>query len=1022
MATLPNYAELHCISNYSFLRGASHPDELIQRASRLGYQAIAITDECSLAGIVKAQQAAKKHSIKLIIGSEFQLGKNLRLVLLAKNNSGYQQLCRLITHCRCSSAKGEYKLSRKDLYQAQLKDCIVLWLFDDNSLVLDAILLRSIFHHQLYLSLHASFSGKDKKIQLLARQLSESLQIPICASGNVHMHLRTRKPLLDVLTAIRFNTSISELGYKRSANSEYYLRSLSQLEQIHTQDALQQSADIAACCEFSLDQLEYHYPLPKMAPNTSAITFLRMLVMAGLKLRWPQGTSVKIHSDIDKELRLIQEMGYEAYFLTVYDIVCFARSRGILCQGRGSAANSVVCYCLQITNVNPDNINLLFERFISKERNEPPDIDIDFEHERREEVIQYIYKKYGRKHAALAAAVITYRPRSAIRDVGKALNFPSDAINRFAKSIHSWDKEVISDEQTRHIGFKAEHPQVKRLLNLVDQIMHFPRHLSQHVGGFLISEQDLSSLVPIENAAMPERTIIQWDKEDLETLGFLKIDILSLGMLSMIRKALDYSNQMQDANVNLNEIPTNDPAVYKMISKADTIGVFQIESRAQMSMLPRLQPRNYYDLVIQIAIVRPGPIQGEMVHPYLKRRQNPEQVQYPNADLEKVLKRTLGIPIFQEQVMQLAISAAGFTAGEADQLRRSMAASKSDDLDQFKDKLLNGMKQRGYSIEFADQLYRQIKGFGEYGFPESHAASFALLSYISAWLKHYHHTAFTCALLNSQPMGFYAPAQLIYDAKRHGVTVLPVDINRSQHDSYIPQQNHLQLGFKTIKGLSRSLIQRIIQAREKHAFNTLEDLAYRADCSQADLKRLVTAGTVASLAGHQHRAYWQSLGIDQGMPLFKVARFNEASALLSAPTAEQNTLRDYQQFGFSLDSHPMSFLRPELDQQQVHSSSELSGLTNNSIIKVAVLVIGRQQPKTASGVVFISLEDEAGSINVIVWPSFAQAQRKALLKANVLLVSGTLQKESGILHVIAGRLEDYSQHLDRLALKKREFD
>lgn len=1020
----PKYAELHCVSNYTFLRGASYPEELVQHAAELGYEAIAITDECSLAGIVKAHVEAKSHAIKLIIGSEFYIEDNLHLILLAKNINGYAELCRFITTTRRNSQKGAYCATRKILYASELKNCFALWFFNDRSNPLDGIFLKNIFHDHLWIGTCLSFSGQDKKILRLIEHISHYFSIPACACGNVHMHIQSRKPLQDVISAIRLNTTVAELGFKRLSNSESYLRPISALDKIYPEKLLRGTITIADACNFSLDQIRYQYPTESIPKQYTPIKWLSRLAHQGMQSRWPEGASTKIRTDISKELALIKEMQYEAYFLTVYDIVCFARSQGILCQGRGSAANSVVCYCLGITNVNPSNMDLLFERFISKERNEPPDIDVDFEHERREEVIQYIYKKYGRERAALAAAVTTYRPRSAIRDVGKALGLPTDQIDRFAKSIRWWDHKKITSKYLQELGLPTNNLHLKQFLYFVNLIIHFPRHLSQHVGGFVISQNDLSQLVPIENAAMPERTIIQWDKEDLEALGLLKIDVLSLGMLTAIRKALANISEYSDHALTITDIPTDDQKVYSAISKADTIGVFQIESRAQMSMLPRLRPQNYYDLVIQIAIVRPGPIQGEMVHPYLTRRKNPDKVTYPNKRVEKVLSRTLGVPIFQEQVMQLAIVAAGFTPGEADQLRRSMAAwNRKGGLDKFERKLLDGMCTRGYSKEFARKVFNQIKGFGEYGFPESHSASFALLAYTSAWLKYYHHAAFTCALLNSQPMGFYAPAQLIQDAKKHGVKVLAVDVLYSEYDCKIsnPLEQEIRLGFRMIKGFKENTAHKIFIARRQDQLKNIQDLASRAALSTLELERLSAADALKSLTGHRHRAYWESMGIEQAMPLFPTPTFSEGVAMLTKPSATQEVIQDYKINGFTLGPHPVSFLRERLTEKQIRTANSLHAVPNNMIAKTAGLVIGRQRPGTASGVIFVTLEDETGHVNVIVWPGLVETQRKTLLKAKFLFVSGTVQHESNVLHLIAGRLKDYSHWLEPLQIKSRDF-
>ncbi|UCB54886.1 MAG: error-prone DNA polymerase, partial [Thiotrichales bacterium] len=845
--SLPSYAELHCISNYSFLRGASFPEELIERAARLRYRALAITDECSLTGIVRAHIAAKEHKLHLIIGSEFTLQDGTRFVLLATDRASYGRLSRLITVARRKAEKGRYCLTRQIVEQYQPEGCLALWLPDftgtSPGVMNDEPLqwLVQCFPGHCWITAELLLTGDDRQRLQLLQAVGEKHDVPLCASGDVHMHHYSRRALQDTLTAIRLGKPLAQLGYALFPNGERCLRSRRRLQKIYPCELLEETVCIAERCRFSLDELRYEYPGELVPEGHTPQSWLRELTIQGMDQRWPQGVPDKVKKAVEHELALVDEMAYAPYFLTVHDIVQYAREQGILCQGRGSAANSAICYSLGITEVDPDRMQLLFERFISKERNEPPDIDVDFEHERREEVIQYIYRKYGRERAALAATVITYRPRSAVRDVGKAIGLSLDQVDRLAKSIYWWHSLEAIQSQLTENGFSLKNPLIKRLVLLVTQILGFPRHLSQHVGGFVISEGRLSHLVPVENATMPERTVIQWEKDDLEALGLLKIDILALGMLSAIRKALGYISRYTGQNITLADIPPEDPAVYRMIQQADTIGVFQIESRAQMSMLPRLKPRNYYDLVIEVAIIRPGPIQGDMVHPYLRRRNGEEAITYPNGAVKDVLSRTLGVPIFQEQVMQLAMVAAGFSAGEADSLRRSMASWKrKGGLDQFEEKLLEGMKARGYSEQFAQQIFNQIKGFGEYGFPESHSASFALLAYASSWLKCYHHAAFTCALLNSQPMGFYAPAQLIADARKHGVTLLPVDVCISGHDSTLEvsddknaaekagEEPSLRLGLGMIKGLSSAGIGNIVNARNRQPFTGIQDLATRA--------------------------------------------------------------------------------------------------------------------------------------------------------------------------------------------------
>ncbi|MEX1237829.1 MAG: error-prone DNA polymerase, partial [Pseudomonadales bacterium] len=825
MSLSPRYAELHCITNYSFLRGASHPHELVSQAAVLGYSAIAITDECSMAGVVKAYMAAGDCGIKLIIGSEFQLDDGVHLVLLATNRVSYGQICNLITVGRRRTEKGEYRLSMQDLTYG-FDQCLAIWLPKvANATVRDTSAigckLKQWFRERLWLGVEIFPDGHDIACYEQAFELSKQLGIPMTATGDVHMHHPDRKPLQDVVSAVRMGQSVRLAGKLLYANREKYLRPLSVLARLYPPALLEESARIADLCRFSLSELRYEYPQELVPPHLSPSQYLRQLVEAGVKKRWPEGESCETRALIEKELGLIAGLGYEFYFLTVFDIVQFAKSEGILCQGRGSAANSAVCFCLEITEVDPVKISLLFERFISKERNEPPDIDVDFEHERREEVIQYIYKKYGRHRAAIAATVITYRPKSAVRDVGKALGMDSQLIDHLARSLSWWDKREELLARFEEAGINPRNPVIARFITLVQQILGFPRHLSQHVGGFVISSGPLSYLVPLENAAMKDRTIIQWDKDDLESLGLLKVDVLALGMLTAIRKSLALVNAYRNTDLSLSSIPPEDAETYQMLQKGDSIGVFQVESRAQISMLPRLKPKNFYDLVIEVAIVRPGPIQGNMVHPYLKRRNGEETVTYANDAVRSVLERTLGVPIFQEQVIKLAVVAAGFTPGEADQLRRAMAAWKRrGGLEGFQQKLIDGMLVRGHEREFAERIFEQIKGFGDYGFPESHSASFALLVYFSAWLKRHEPAAFYCGLLNSQPMGFYSPSQLVQDARRHRIEVRPVDVFQSEWESTLEvardagaSQPSIRLGFNRIKGLKFDTALRIIHAR-----------------------------------------------------------------------------------------------------------------------------------------------------------------------------------------------------------------
>jgi len=1038
---LPLYAELHCISNYSFLRGASFPEELVERAACLRYRALAITDECSLAGVVRAHIAAKEHNLHLIIGSEFTLQDASRFVLLATDRASYGRLSHVITVARRQARKGEYYLTRQILERHHPKGCLALWLpnfsdTDHEHTINDQALrwLAQCFPQHCWIAVELLLTGDDQKRLHILQALGEKHRVPLCASGDVHMHHRPRRALQDTLTAIRLGKPLAQLGYELFPNGERYLRSRQRLQKIYPQALLEETLRIAECCQFSLDELRYEYPKELVPNNHTAKTWLRVLTEQGMQRRWPQGTPDKVKKAVEHELALVDEMAYAPYFLTVYDIVQYARTQGILCQGRGSAANSAICYCLGITEVDPDRMQLLFERFISKERNEPPDIDVDFEHERREEVIQYIYQKYGRERAALAATVITYRPRSAVRDVGKAIGMSLDQVDRLAKSIHWWHHVETIEQQLQENGFSLQNPLIERLVILVQQILGFPRHLSQHVGGFVINQGKLSHLVPVQNAAMPERTVIQWEKDDLEALGLLKIDILALGMLSAIRKALTYVSRYSKQTVTLADIPAEDPAVYQMIQQADTVGVFQIESRAQMSMLPRLKPRSFYDLVIEIAIIRPGPIQGDMVHPYLRRRSGEEVITYPSDAVKDVLSRTLGVPIFQEQVMQLAMVAAGFSAGEADQLRRSMAAWKrKGGLDQFEGKLLEGMKARGYSEQFAQQIFNQIKGFGEYGFPESHSASFALLAYASSWLKCYHHAAFTCALLNSQPMGFYAPAQLVADARKHGVHVLPVDVCISAHDSTLEftgdngsseitsKKQSLRLGLRIIKGLSSTGIDNIICARKQRPFANVQDMATRAKLNKKDMECLAAANALKSLTGDRHRAYWQIAGIENNIPIFETPQFLEGDVMLSIPSEGQNITADYATTGLTLGRHPLALLRDRLSRRRIRKAEELWELNNDTKVTTAGLVICRQRPGSANNVVFVTLEDETGQTNVVVWPQLAERQARELLNAHLLCVQGSIQQEDGVLHLIAFRLQDLSTWLGDLSVHSRDF-
>ncbi|NNF51942.1 MAG: error-prone DNA polymerase [Gammaproteobacteria bacterium] len=1023
----PPYAELHCLSNFTFLRGASHPEELVTRAAELGYSALAITDECSVAGVVRAHVAAKALPLRLIIGSELRLADGPRLVVLASNRDAYGQLCALITRGRRAAPKGDYLLTRADFAQG-LPGCLFIYLPDDDpeEASRHGRWLSESFPGSAWLGVELLAEGDDVRRLAAATDLSCASRLPMVACGDVHMHARGRRALQDTLTAIRANTTVAAAGLRLYPSGERHLRPPTKLARIYPPALLEESLRIAARCTFSLEELRYEYPDELVPAGETPASYLRRLTREGMRKRWPEGVAASVKKQIRHELALISELCYEPYFLTVHDIVRFARGRGILCQGRGSAANSAVCFCLGITEVDPSRMAMLFERFISKERNEPPDIDVDFEHERREEVIQYLYAKYGRERAALTATVICYRGRSAMRDVAKALGLDPPAVERLARSMR-WRRDgSIDDERIRESGFDPASSVIRRLLALVRTLMGFPRHLSQHVGGFVISRGPLAELVPVENAAMPDRTVIQWDKDDLDDLGLLKVDVLGLGMLSAIRRSFEFIEGYSGRALSLATVPAEDPVVYDMVSRGETMGVFQIESRAQMAMLPRLKPRCYYDLVIEVAIVRPGPIQGEMVHPYLRRRQGIEAVSYPSEAVRSVLSRTLGVPIFQEQVMHLAMVAAGFSAGEADQLRRAMAAWKRrGGLGPFEDKLIGGMLERGYEARFAQQVFQQIKGFGEYGFPESHAASFALLVYVSAWLKCHEPAAFTAALINSQPMGFYAPAQLVREARRQGVEVRPVDVQASDYDCTLEmtadETPALRLGLRLVKGLSTDASLRLVTARGANGFRSMDDLHVRTNLDRGDLAALASADALRSLTGNRHQARWQVLGAEKPTSLFRSFEFREGTPLLTRPGEGQTVVADYNSLGLSLARHPLDLLRARLRRDGISSAREIEKMQDGASIKVAGLVITRQRPGTASGVTFVTLEDETGYMNLIVWRSIAEAQRRALLESRLLTVTGKLQRQEGVLHVIAERLKNQSSLLGTLLVRSRDF-
>ena len=1022
------YAELHALSNFSFLRGASFPEELVKQAAQLGYRAVAITDECSVAGVVRAHEAAKKVHLPLIVGASLTCADGLALIALARTRHGYGQLCRLITRARRAAIKGSYTLERAWLDGA-LDECCLIWLPDDRNDEGDGRWLKERFEGRLWIGVELHHDGHDREHLLRARTLSERLSLPVTACGGVLMHERERKPLHDVLTAIRLRTPLSQCGYALEPNRDRHLHAINVLVARYPAEWLTESVRIAELCRFSLDEIKYQFPAELVPKEHTAASWLRQLSYQGARERWPEKIPENVQTLLEHELSLIAELRYEHFFLTVHDLVRFAKTRGILCQGRGSAANSVVCYCLGITIVDPARQSVLFERFISKERHEPPDIDVDFEHERREAVMQYLYERYGRHRAGIAATVITYRLKSALRDVGKALGFDLLQIERLIGTLARRESDDPQElpKWLAEVGFDASNPMVERLMQLVAEIVGFPRHLSQHVGGFVIAAQRLDELVPIENASMQDRTVIQWDKDDLESLGLLKVDVLALGMLTAIRKTLELHNRATGESLTLATIPTEDPQTYEMFCRADTVGVFQIESRAQMSMLPRLKPRQFYDLVIEVGLVRPGPIVGDMVHPFLRRRMGLEPITYPSEAVRRVLQRTLGIPIWQEQAMELAVVAAGFTLGEADALRRAMAAwRRHGNLDAFHEKLLQGLRERGYSEQFADQLWRQLQGFSAYGFPESHAASFASLAYASGWLKCHSPAAFAAGLINSQPMGFYSPAQIVRDAREHGVEVRAIDVTRSEWDctlevDQVSAAPALRLGFRLVKGLSEATADQLLLARDASPFADTTDLVHRSGLCRRDLELLAGANALCSLAGNRHHAAWTLAGVETDLALLAQAAPHEATPMLRAPSEGQNILADFRSTGLSLRRHPLALLRDRLIRRGIQSAQEVLESENGAEIRFVGLVTLRQSPGTAKHTTFMTLEDETGIVQVIVWNQVAQAHRAAFLGSSLLEVRGKFQHETGVKHLIAHALFDHTRWLGLLRVPSRDF-
>ena len=1070
----PQYAELHVTSNFSFLEGASHPEELVRRAHALGYHAVAITDKGTLAGIVRAHAAAKDVGLKLIVGAALTPLDAPPIVLWAADRTGYANLCRLLT--RGHMRRGDDAASAKDprIAEAAARSggCVVTLEDvaahaagllagaampavrsahgeDDDATVRGLVAWKEVFGDRLWALAEVALEGDDADRLVWLERLAERAGLPLVASGDVRYHERSRLPLFDALAAVRQGRAVEEIRESLLANGERHLQERWRIAERFSSlptgrgtvdssgrrflwpAAVEASAEIASRCTFSLDELQYEYPDAIVPAGCTATDHLADLAWRGARKRYPDGVPEKVQDLLRHELALIGELGYEAYFLTVFDIVRFARRRGILCQGRGSAANSCVCYCLGITSVDPARMNVLFERFVSRERCEAPDIDVDFEHHRREEVLQYIYDTYGRSRAAMTAEVISYRLRSAVRDLAKALGFSLDRVEAIAGVIDVGDSCEDLPTRLAEAGLDPASDACTRLATLVGQLVGFPRHLGQHVGGMVMMRGELQELVPIQPATMEGRSIVQWNKDDLDELGILKVDCLALGMLTAIHRAFDLVRDAGGPDLTLATVPAEDPAVYEMISQADTVGVFQIESRAQMSMLPRLRPACFYDLVIEVAIVRPGPIQGDMVHPYLRRRAGEEAISYPNDAIREVLEKTLGVPLFQEQAMRLAVVAAGFTPGEADQLRRAMGAWRRPGvIDEFHKRLVDGMLARGLSRQFAEQVFNQLRGFGEYGFPESHAASFALLVYVSSWLKCHHPAAFTAALLGSQPMGFYAPAQLVRDARAHGVTVLPADVNASGWHASLDTSRRtsrgrparrdgcmtrggwpaIRLGLEQVHGLGEEAGRRIEEARRGGPFRLPRDLVRRAAIDRESLLHLARAGALASLGLDRRRAVWEALAPQERVgrrPLLDGLDDDaDDDALLLPPTTRQEeVIADYRTGGLSLDAHPLEFERGWLESIGVAPIAEAAAAPEGRRVKIAGIVLTRQRPATAKGLFFLTLEDETGSANVVVYPDAWEASSQAARRAAVLVVSGRVQRRGAVVHVLAMQLE-----------------
>ena len=1040
-AHMPRYAELQVTSNFSFLRGASHPQELVATAAALGHDAVAIADRNSLAGVVRAHVAAKATGIKLVVGTRLDLAEGPSFLCFPTDRAAYGRLTRLLTLGMRRAPKGECFIGRDDVV-AHADGQILVALpppRTDEAFAEELGSWRQALSGPLFLAAHHLYRGDDRSRIARLADVAKRCATPLVATNDVHAHVAARRPLQDVLTCIRERCTIEEAGYRLFTNAERHLKPADEMARLFRgwEDAVARTVAIAEACRFSLDELRYEYP-EEVGEGRSAQEELERRTWEGAVGRYPEGVPDSVRELLRHELGLIDSLAYAPYFLTVDDIVRFARSQDILCQGRGSAANSAVCYCLGVTAVDPGRIGLLFERFVSAERKEPPDIDVDFEHERREEVIQHIYEKYGRHRAGLTATLITYRSRSAIREVVKAVGLSPDTATALNGTMWGSNRTGIDEAKVREAGLDPADRTLRLALVLARELIGFPRHLSQHVGGFVITRGPLCEMVPIANAAMDDRTVIEWDKDDIDALGILKVDCLGLGMLTCIRKALSLLVEHHDRELAFSDVPAEDPAVYDMLCRADSIGVFQVESRAQMSMLRRLKPRNFYDLVIEVAIVRPGPIQGDMVHPYLRRRRGEEMVSYPSEELREVLGKTLGVPLFQEQAMRIAIVAAGFTPAEADSLRRAMATfRRNGQIHMLKEKLIEGMVERNYEREFAERCYRQIEGFGDYGFPESHAASFSLLVYVSSWLKCHYPGAFACALLNSQPMGFYAPAQIVRDAREHGVEVRPVDVNHSfwnctlePGDGEKPGGVALRLGFRQIKGFAEDTAEQLT-ARRGRGYREVYELWRRGDLGPAILERLAQADAFTSIGLSRRQALWAVRGLGQMpglglLPLFATSAKGadetaspheigpEPEVELPAMTLGEEVINDYSSLKLTLKTHPLALLRPMLAAKRFVPNRTLERTPAGRWVRVAGLVVCRQRPGTASGVIFMTIEDESAIANIIVWPCVFERFRKVVLRGRLIGVVGKVEREGAVIHVIADRLFDYSDRLAQL--------